>query len=383
MTAMKVVAFGTYDVSTHPRVGVLIEGLRDSGHEVVEINRRLGLSTAQRVALVRQPWRLPALLWRLTVRWAVLLVLGLRERRRRPDAVLVGYMGHFDVHLARLAFGRRVPIVLDHLVSAAATTDDRGLTSGGGVKRTIMTWIDRSAIASADILVLDTSARIDSIPPHQQSKVVTCPVGATAEWFAAGAARSPHRDSDRLSVVFVGLFTPLHGTTVIAEALTLLGDETRVEATIVGRGQDHEVARRIIGSHERVRWIDWVESADLPALVARHDVSLGIFGTTVKALEVVPTKVYQGAAAGCVIVTSDTGPQRAALADAAVLVPPGDPVSLAAALSDLADSPERVKALAAAARTRAGELFTAQACVRPLVRMLETCRAAGQEKSWA
>lgn len=380
---MRVVAFGTYDVTTHPRVGVLIEGLRDNGHDVVEINRRLGLSTAQRVELVRQPWRLPALLWRLAVRWAVLLVLGLSERRRRPDAVLVGYLGHFDVLLARLAFGRGVPIALDHLVSAAATTDDRGLTSGGGLKRTIMTWIDRSAVATADVVILDTSARRDSIPPRHRSKVVTCPVGATDEWFAAGAARSPSPDTDRLTVVFVGLFTPLHGTSHIAEALDLLREDPRIQATIVGRGQDYEVARMIIGSSERVRWIPWVEAAELPTFVAGHDVSLGIFGTTAKALEVVPTKVYQGAAAGCVIVTSDTAPQRAALSDAAVLVPPGDAASLAETLAGLADAPERVRALADAARSRAGERFTPAACVRPLVRVLEQCRAARQEESWA
>ena len=73
-------------------------------------------------------------------------------------------------------------------------------------------------------------------------------------------------------------------------------------------------------------------AANLPALVAGHDVCLGIFGTGDKALRVVPNKVFQGAAAGCAIVTSDTAPQRRALGDAAVLVPPGDPEALAAAL---------------------------------------------------
>ena len=55
-----------------------------------------------------------------------------------------------------------------------------------------------------------------------------------------------------------------------------------------------------------------------PALVAGHDVCLGIFGTGVKAQLVVPNKVYQGAAAGCAVVTSDTAPQRRALGENAV-----------------------------------------------------------------
>ena len=50
----------------------------------------------------------------------------------------------------------------------------------------------------------------------------------------------------------------------------------------------------------------------------------------------VPNKVFQGAAAGCAVVTSDTAPQRRVLGDAAVLVPPGDPAALAEALRSLA-----------------------------------------------
>ena len=66
-------------------------------------------------------------------------------------------------------------------------------------------------------------------------------------------------------------------------------------------------------------------AAELPALVAGHDVCLGIFGSAAKAARVVPNKVFQGAAAGCALVTSDTPPQRRVLDGAAVLVPPGDP----------------------------------------------------------
>ena len=77
-----------------------------------------------------------------------------------------------------------------------------------------------------------------------------------------------------------------------------------------------------------VTWHDWVPIAGLARLVSEHDVCLGIFGASEKALGVVPTKVYQGAAAGCVVVTSDTAPQRRTLGAAAVLVRPGDDAAL-------------------------------------------------------
>src|SRR5690606_2312612 len=65
------------------------------------------------------------------------------------------------------------------------------------------------------------------------------------------------------------------------------------------------------------------------------------FGTTPKAQRVVPTKVYQGLAAGNVVVTSDTEPQRRALGDSALYVPPGDAEALADRLRGLADLLEK------------------------------------------
>jgi glycosyltransferase involved in cell wall biosynthesis len=76
--------------------------------------------------------------------------------------------------------------------------------------------------------------------------------------------------------------------------------------------------------------------------------------------------VFQGAAAGCAIVTSDTPPQRRVLDGAAVLVPPGDHRALAGALRDLAADRGRLAAARAAARTLAAEQFTPDAVVRPI-----------------
>lgn len=359
-------AFGTYDVRSHPRVGVLIQGVRDLGHEVVEVNRPLGIDTAQRIAMVQQPWRLPLLAVRLLTCWAALARLGVQLRRRRgqPDAVLVGYLGHFDVHLARLVF-RGTPIILDHLVSAAGTARDRGLAGGSGAKARLLRAIDSAALGAADVVVLDTEQRRASLPAGLRARVAVCPVGATDEWFKAGSAALARPPGPRLRLIFVGLYTPLHGTPTLAEALALLAGDDRVEITMVGKGQERPLAERLASPNPRVTWIDWVSSSDLASLVSEHDVTLGIFGTTAKALEVVPTKVYQGAAAATVIVTSDTEPQRAALGDAAVLVAPGDSAALAASIASLADDPATVLRLRQAAFERARQRFTAAAAAKP------------------
>ena len=100
---------------------------------------------------------------------------------------------------------------------------------------------------------------------------------------------------------------------------------------MIGGGQDEAAARARPGPNTAVRWIPWVPAAELPALVAGHDVCLGIFGTGDKALRVVPNKVFQGAAPA--VPSSPRLAQRRALGSAAILVPPGDAEELAAPCS--------------------------------------------------
>lgn len=364
---MRVLTYGTYDVRTHPRVAVLIQGLREHGDEVEEVNVPLGISTASRVAMLRQPWRLPLLALRLLRCWTVLAVRGRRARRAlRPDAVLVGYMGHFDVRLARLVFGRRATIALDHLIFAADTARDRGVNSSW--KARLLRWLDRQAMRRADLVLLDTAEHAELMPEEFADRGVVVPVGAPADWFAAGqaAADRPHPADRPLRAVFFGLFTPLQGTPTLGAALRLLADEPGIQVLMIGRGQDLAAAREAAEGNGNVEWREWVPAAELPALVADHDVCLGIFGTGPKALRVTPNKVFQGAAAGCAVITSDTPPQRAAMGEAAYYVPPGDAEALATALRKLAADTGELDRLRAAARDRAVTTFSAGAVIRPV-----------------
>jgi glycosyltransferase involved in cell wall biosynthesis len=136
---------------------------------------------------------------------------------------------------------------------------------------------------------------------------------------------------------------------------------------MIGNGQDLAETRAAAAGSPAVTWIDWVPAADLPAIVAGHDVCLGIFGTGPKALRVVPNKVFQGAAAGCAIITSDTAPQRRALGDDAVLVRPGDPEALATALLQLADDRAELARRRQAARELVADRFAPQQIVAPLM----------------
>lgn len=357
---MRILFFGTYDGRVHPRVRVLQQGFTALGDEVVECNVPLHLDTAWRVRMLRRPWLLPVLVAHLTVTW---WRLWRRSRRLRGpvDAVVVGYLGHFDVHLARRLWPR-APIALDHLVSAGDTAVDRGLQRRRRLVAALQR-LDAYAVATADVPFVDTEAHRRLLPADVRGQATVVEVGAPDEWF-----RPPRERHDEvLRVIFYGLYTPLHGAPVIGEAIDLLASgDLPLRFTMVGHGQDLALTRRLAAADPRVRWLDWVDIERLPEVVASHDVCLGIFGSRPKALRVVPNKVFQGAAAGCAIVTSDTAPQRATLGDAGLFVPPGDPQRLADVLAALATDRTQVLDARHAAYRHAEERFRPRRTVAPL-----------------
>jgi glycosyltransferase involved in cell wall biosynthesis len=363
---MRVLFFGTYDARWFPRVRVLQEGLAAHGLEVEECNTPLGFDTEQRVALLRRPWLLSQLGYRVGTAW-----WRLRRMARAvpaPDAVVVGYLGQFDVHLARRLWPS-LPIALDHFVPAAETAVDRRVRSDLVVRG--LERLDSAALRAADLVLVDTKEHRALVPAAFCERTVVVPVGVSRSEL-----RPPRRnEGNALRVVFVGSYTPLQGTPVIGEAIALLRDEPGIDFTLVGRGQDYEQTRAWAAANERVRWVDWVPPGGLASFLAGFDVSLGIFGTSPKAARVVPNKVFQGAAAGCAVVTSDTPPQRAVLGEAAVFVPTGDAEALAEMLRALAGEPERVWSLRQAAYALAETRFAPEVVVEPLRERLEATLA--------
>lgn len=360
----KVLAFGTYNVRKHPRVGILIDGLRRNGCDVVEINDPLTLSTAERVEILKKPWKVFGFGLKLLGLWH-----SIAKRARAwmksnggPDAVLVGYMGHFDVLLAHHVF-KGVPIVLDHLIFAGDTAKDRGAQ---GLKVKLLKRLDRMAINSASLVILDTKEHQEMLEPGDTSMVV--PVGAPDEWYEAGK-QTGERSMD---IVFYGLYTPLQGVPVIAQTARILADRgITPKFTLIGKGQDYDEVRSISKDLDNITFHEWVEPEALPSVVASHAISLGIFSTTPKGLHVVPNKVYQSMAAGCAVITSDTAPQRRMLGNGVVFVRPGDPQALADAIESLVSDAEYLARKQHDARTVA-QRFTCDVVTRDLAQWISS-----------
>ena len=339
---MRVLYFGTYE-RDYPRNAQVISALRRAAVEVAEHhvsvwegrrdNWQAGATTAAR--------------------------LGIAELRllRRPDdefdALLVGYPGHLDLTAARrVAAGR--PVVFNPLVSLYDTlVADRGRFTPSSAMARVLRSIDRQALRAADVVVADTEANADflaSLADVPRSRVEVCFVGAEERVFSPGWA-----PADPFEALFVGKLIPLHGVDTVLEAARLAPG---LRFKIVGSGQLEPLLRDRPPNVEHVPWVDY---EGLPSELHRAGCALGIFGSSEKALRVIPNKVFQALACGTPVVTADTPAARELLADraSALLVPPKDAEALAAAVTRLAEDRSMARRVAdgglAAYRAQASE----------------------------
>ena len=325
---MRVLYFGTYE-RDYPRNAQVISALRGAGVEVIEHHEPVWEAR-------RDNW---------AARWTAAVRLFFAEVRLRFakhdvfDVVLVGYPGHFDVPHARRVAGKR-PLVFNPLISLHDTlVGDRSRFREGLFTARILWIVDRRALRVADLVVADTEANADflaELGDLPRSRVRVCLVGAEDRLFHAG-----WRPDEPFRVLFVGKLIPLHGLETILEAARLAPE---LELRIIGSGQLNGVME---DRPENVEWVQWIDYDELPREYWGAGCALGIFGTSDKALRVIPNKAYQAIACGTPLITSDTPAARELLSDEenALLIPPGDPAALAQAMRRIAGDPDLARKL--------------------------------------
>jgi glycosyltransferase involved in cell wall biosynthesis len=318
---MRVLYFGTYE-RDYPRNAQVISCLRLVGAEVLEHhvsvwegNReswQAGIGTAARLAAAE-----------------------LRLLQKPPagfDVLVAGYPGHFDLRAARRAAGGR-PVVFNPLVSLSDTfVGDRGRFRAGSPAARALAAVDRYALRTADLVVADTRANADhlaTIGELPAAEVEVCLVGAEDRLFTPGWA-----PEQPFTFLFVGKLIPLHGLETILAAARA----AELPVRLVGSGQLEPLLRERPANAE---WVPWVEYERLPEELHRAGCALGIFGTSDKAQRVIPNKAFQALACGTPLITADTPGARELLVheESALLVPPGNPEALAAAMRRIAAEP--------------------------------------------
>lgn len=186
------------------------------------------------------------------------------------------------------------------------------------------------------------------------------------------------RPRDRLLVAT--RFEHHKGVHVILDAMALLRDRgVAAELDIVGGGEEAgglQTQVRALGLGDRVRFRGWLSADETRRAMAAT--TLLVHAPLEQ--DAMPTVLKEALALGTPVVASDSAgiPEILAEGRCGALVPPGNPVALAAAIEALLADPARRRAYADAGRRQAERLFDLAANGRAFAERLRSTRRPSQ-----
>jgi glycosyltransferase involved in cell wall biosynthesis len=286
------------------------------------------------------------------------------------DAVVVSSPTFFSVLsglvLARLKRARLVVEVRDLwpaiFVQLGVLTNRRIIA--------LLERMELAAYAAADqVVVVSEGFRDDlirrGVPP---GKVHTIRNGVDVERFAVPETTSLDGVRARLGaccgdclVLYAGTHGISQALPVIADAAALLDGRTSgpaIRFAFVGDGADKRQLESRIAElgPGNVSLLPGVRSDEMPELLAAADICLVPLRDVPLFSTFIPSKIFEYLAAGKAVIGSVTGEAAEILAEAgAVVVPPEDTSSIAAAIAELADAPGQRMAMG-----KAGQAFVAR-----------------------
>ncbi len=263
----------------------------------------------------------------------------LRRRGWVPDVIHAHVFSAAAV--ARLAAGRRTPMVVTEHFSGLANGDVRGVSLR----------VARFAYGSAGLVApvsRNLAERIAALGVRTPVRAIPNAVD-TARFRPPAADERPAPEPERL--LLVGALTPIKRVPDAIEALARLR-ATRPHATLelVGDGPERaacEALARRLGVGDAVRFAGRL---DRDAVAARMRASHVLVSAS--AWENLPGNQLEALASGLPVVATAVGGVPDLIdAEVGALVPPGDPAALAAAINDVLARREAFDPVRMAART--------------------------------
>ena len=288
---MTVMYFGAYDPN-YPRNKTLIKGLRANGVQVLEINDRS----------------------RSFFKYVKLFFKYCRNKKDY-DAMVVGFPGQESMFLASILTSK--PIIFDVFTSHyGGHILDREKYSKNSLKAKWYRWLDQKSVKLSDVALLDTNAHINffvnelGLPKEKFRRIF---VGTDSDIFYP---RPLKKNPDKFLVHFQGNYIPLQGVEYIIKAAKIL-EKGNIIFNLVGRGQTYRKNQALAEklTIKNINFIDRVTYAKLADYINMADVSLGIFGDTIKTDLVIPNKVFEAIACAKPVITADTPAARELFTD--------------------------------------------------------------------
>jgi len=321
---MRICYFGMYDPE-YPRNRIMIRGLKENGHEVLECQSRAG-GFKKYQELYQKHCQI----------------------KNQYDVMIVGFPGQTIVPFAKLLANNKM--IFDAFSSHyEGYVIDRGYHNQFSLAALYYWLIDWLSFILADEVLFDTQAHIDycvktfHLKPEIFKRVF---VGSDDNVFYPRLVSQ----QEKFIVHFHGTYIPLQGAEHIVKAAKILESHQEIEFHLLGKGQTFEPAKKLASelNAKNIKFLEPVAYKELPDYLARADIVLGIFGSTAKAQRVIPNKVFEALAMAKPIITQDSPAIRELLTDKenVLLCKAGDEQDLADKILELKNNQELAQKIA-------------------------------------
>lgn len=306
----------------------------------------------------------------------------------RPDVALIEAQPMFTGFAASLVCAlKRVPYVLnvsdlwpDHLVSVGALTEKH-------LAYRFLRWMVNGMYRRAKRIVVlsNTWARAVAQYVKSSDKIVTVRNGVDLDLFRPGINaddfRRRHGIDNRDVVLFIGALTTQNDLDTLISAAIKITESGRYQVVVVGDGTQRGKLESLLQSvpAERVRWIGWVNSLDVPQVWGMTRVMFLALGPSALYRGTIPAKLIEAMACGVPTVAAIEGEAADIItaAGAGAVVPCQDPDKLAAEVVNLLEDRATYETVSRAARRYAETNLSA---VSVLLRYEELLTAVSQNQ---
>jgi glycosyltransferase involved in cell wall biosynthesis len=214
-------------------------------------------------------------------------------------------------------------------------------------------WLERRLYRAADVLVINSPGFEEHVKARGARQVYLVPNGADVDMFQPENEGVSFRRENHLEGQYVVLYAGAHGMSndlgVVLEAAGMVRDLGDVTLVLLGDGKEKPnlQARAVEMGLPNLKFLPPVPKEQMGEAIAAANACLAILKPIEMYKLVYPNKVFDYMAAGRPVILAIDGVIREVVdsAQAGLVVPPGDPNSLAEAIRDLHEDPQRSRIL--------------------------------------
>ena len=371
---MNICYFGTYD-KTYTSNKFFLQALKENNVSVLEINAHTEvtkLTTTSEMSWLQ-------IIKRMLRKYRIFSeIIKHCKELKNVDVIYVGYPGHVDVFLAYIVakIFRKKLVFNPLLLIYVGFSEEQSILNKKSLLGKVIKTGETLAYKLCDIVFADTPYQEKFLKEDfgiNQKKLRVLPIGADNTFYKYTPITT--NVSKKLTVVYYGLYSPIHGVQYLVDAANILKDDKDISFIFIGQGNTFEknYSRAQQLKLTNITFIHDVPQSEHPQYMEKADVFLGFLAKHPSVKRVIANKIYQGMALGKVVLTADAAVARSVFShkENMYLVKPADPKAIVRALIELKSNPALRIKIAENGHKMFIKEFTPKAVGKQLVKYIE------------